>query len=36
MIEEKHTATDRDSFSSLCEGANFKNSKIIYAGKGHL
>lgn len=36
MTEEKNTANDRDSFSCPSEGANIKNSKIIYASKRNL
>lgn len=36
MVEEKNAANDKDSLAGLSKGANFKNSKIIYASKGNL
>lgn len=36
MVEEKNAGNDKDSLAGLSKGANFKNSKIIYASKGNL
>ena len=36
MVEEKNAANDKDSLTGLSKGANFKNSKIIYASKGGI